>query len=381
MQATIIAIAWTIAAGPGLASTPSWTHHVQRHAPSDDAAAHVARAKQAAAAGDYALALAEFEAARELEATPQLNFNIAVCHHALMLEQPADAPATQAHRDGAIASYREYLAAAPDADDRAEVERIIVELGGDPNVAPTAEPVERLPPLREIVERIDPDPPPQALPEVTPAPSPPPKPPRTRQPARIGPFVPLSLAHFGRLRRTQAVATLPTIGLGLRGGAFVGPRARTNLGGEFSYAMMPTASRSAHTLRHVTMVVAADWGARVGAAKRVELAVGGIVGFGFESLHTRGTSTLGCRASDNGRVATRGGLLLGARGGLLLLLGKRRNHELGLRVTPTLAVYGNGPRSGAVDEMACVDPVFVEAGLPGGAALVTTIDLGYAPRF
>ena len=27
------------------------------------------------------------------------------------------------------------------------------------------------------------------------------------------------------------------------------------------------------------------------------------------------------------------------------------------------------------------DPVFVEAGLPGGAALVTTIDLGYAPRF
>ncbi|MBK6917241.1 MAG: hypothetical protein IPH07_07560 [Deltaproteobacteria bacterium] len=381
MQATIIAIAWTIAAGPGLVSTAPWTARAPAAAPSDEAAAAIARAKQAAAAGDYTLALREFESARALGPTPQLHFNVAVCHHALMLEHAADTPAWQSHRNGAIDSYRDYLAAAPNADDRADVERIIVELGGDPEVAPTATPVEPLPPLRDIVERIDPDPPTQPLPSITPAPSPPPKPVRTRSPARIGPFVPLSLAHFGRLRRTAAIESLPLLGLGLRGGAFLGPRARTNLGGEFSYALMPSASRSAHTLRQVAMVVATDWGAPVGKRRRIELAVGGIAGLGFESLHARGTSTLGCRAADNGRVATRGGLLLGARGGLLLLLGKRRNHELGLRVTPTLAVYGNGPRSGAVDSSACTDPVFVEAGLPGGAALVTTIDLGYAPRF
>jgi hypothetical protein len=66
------------------------------------------------------------------------------------------------------------------------------------------------------------------------------------------------------------------------------------------------------------------------------------------------------------------------------LLGKRRNHELSLRLTPGVALVGKG-KKGSEDAMgdSCGDDpdAFQQAGLDRRAALVVTVDLGYAPRF
>jgi tetratricopeptide (TPR) repeat protein len=61
------------------------------------------------AAGDYAGALEEFRAARRVTGLPALDYNIARCED--RLEQYSDA----------IADYERYVAAAPNADDAAEV--------------------------------------------------------------------------------------------------------------------------------------------------------------------------------------------------------------------------------------------------------------------
>jgi hypothetical protein len=88
-----------------------------------------------------------------------------------------------------------------------------------------------------------------------------------------------------------------------------------------------------------------------------------------------------CARGNGGEVSARGGLLLGGRIGLLALLGRRRNHELALRFGPALTVTTAGTRASPEGGMSCDEPPFREVGLPGGAGLVTMIDLGYAPRF
>jgi hypothetical protein len=103
-----------------------------------------------------------------------------------------------------------------------------------------------------------------------------------------------------------------------------------------------------------------------------------------EGLRFRGTAPATCAANEGGSVSQRGGFLLGTRLVLSALLGRRRNHELSLRVTPALALLGKGNK-GSEDATggSCTDDddAFVQAGLQGRAALVLTIDLGYAPRF
>lgn len=351
--------------------------------PRSEADVAVKRAKAAAGKGDYTGALAEFERALALAPTPQLHFNIAVCHHALMLAAESGGAAAVEHRDAAIAAYRAYLDAAPDAEDRADVERIVAELTPpapeDPPPAVDAPPPGPPPALREAVTRIDPIDEPEPAPE--PAPAPPPVV-STRSPARVGPFLPVVLAHMGRLRDTDLVERLPLIGLGIRGGAFLGTRERLNLGAEFAVYGQPSDAKARHRLVDAHLAVTTDFGIALGRRRRFELGVGGLLGVLYEGLSRSGTSELTCPTSRDGRVAQRGGLLLGPRLSALLLLGRRRNHELGLRITPALAVMGNGdagdPPEGADG---CGQTPFAEAGLPGGAALVTTVDLGYAPRF
>ncbi|MFO0633442.1 MAG: hypothetical protein U0168_11375 [Nannocystaceae bacterium] len=124
----------------------------------DDADAALRRAKAAAAKGDYTTALSEFELALRERDTAALHFNVAVCHHALMLERGTDDPAHEQHRLAAIAAYRKYLERAPAAEDRAAVEAIVRELGGDAVPEPDT-PAAPPPALHDIVERIDPDPP------------------------------------------------------------------------------------------------------------------------------------------------------------------------------------------------------------------------------
>lgn len=353
-----------------------------RRSDSAEAAAAVKRAKAAAKKGDHAAALAEFERASALEPSASIHFNIGVCHHALMLARDPAAPEHAAHREAAIAAYRAYLDASPEADDRTDVERIITELTPpapeDPAPPPDAPPPGPPPALREAVTRIDPDP----LPTETPTTVTPPAPAADRSPARVGPYIPVVLAHLGRVGDTDSVERLPLIGLGIRGGAFLGPRERVNLGAEFAVYGQPSNANVRHRLLDAHLAATVDYGVALGRAKRFEIAGGGIIGFLYESLHHGGTSTLTCPMASQGRVAQRGGLLIGPRLSLLVLLGRRKNHELGLRITPALAVNSNGasgdPPEGVSD---CDQTPFAEAGLPGGAALVTTVDLGYAPRF
>lgn len=370
-------------------TTPADPPQPTTHAPPSkraraQAARAVKRGKAAAGSGDYPAAIAAFEEASRLDPSPAISFNLAVCHHGAMLAAAAEDPARTTHRDAAIASYRAYLDTAPEASDRADVERIIAEL--TPPVVPATPdepPVVLGPPpeLRDAVTRIDPDDP---VDEPTTPTTRPPSPPdaTTRAPAYIGPFIPIVLAHLGRLGDTDFVERMPLVGLGIRGGAYLGRRDRLELGGEVGAYGQPSDGSPRHRLLDGHLAATLGYGAPIGEKRRLLLGGGGVLGLLFETMHHGGTSTLTCPTSTDGKVSDRTGLLVGGRFVIGVLLGRRRNHELALRITPSLALMGNGksgsPRDG---ETSCGDSPFGEAGLPGGPALVTMIDLGYSPRF
>ncbi|HWB79345.1 MAG TPA: hypothetical protein VG755_30495 [Nannocystaceae bacterium] len=343
--------------------------------------AAIGRAKAAAMKRDYATALAEFEKARAMKATAQLHFNVAVCHQALMLAAAEGTPERDAQRQAAIAAYREYLAAAPEASDRADVERIVIELGGTtgPEPAPEPEQSPALPELREIVTRIDPE---EPAPKPEPKPVVPDRPPTpvSKVHGRVGPFVPVVLAHMGRLGGRTLVS--PLIGLGVRGGVFLGARERLNLGGELAAYGMPAAPSAKHVLVGAMFGATLEYGDTVGKKKRFAIAGGIVIGPAFESLryHGNAASKATCSVDKKDEVSSRAGAVLAPRLALMVLLGKRRNHEIGLRITPALALFGNGTSQPPGTATSCDQTPFAEVGLPGGAALVTTIDLGYAPR-
>jgi len=364
--------------------------------PEDAARSAIDRAKQAARAGDYRTALAEFETAMQRQPSPRIQFNVAVCHHQLMLAEPEGSAVREEHRRAAVTSYRAYLDGTPEAEDRADVERIIAELGGDAprpglrleRIDPD-DPVKPPPQLHEIsVPRVEPDGSSSgtaagtATPSTDPSPVVPPPVPQGFR-ARIGPFVPLVLAHMGQITDNDAIAPLPMIGLGVRGAALLGARDRAHVGAEIGAYGQPTATRTRHTLLAMHVVAAADYALPLGRSRRFELAFGGTLGFAFQQLRSRDTTTTTCFDRARGGVSTRGGLLLGGRIGLLVLLGKRRNHELGLRFGPALTVQSAGTRGdrGDFTDEECERTPFQQIGLKSGAGLVTMIDLGYAPRF
>lgn len=96
--------------------------------PAQTAREHVARGVDAFRAEAWETALREFESARALRYSPKLDFNIAVLHEKLL--EPAEDPATRSfHAAQAIAAYRGYLEAVPEASDRADVEARIEALG------------------------------------------------------------------------------------------------------------------------------------------------------------------------------------------------------------------------------------------------------------
>ena len=344
--------------------------------------------REAASAGDYETALEGFERARALEPSPGLHYNIAVCHHRLMLRADEGSETHDARRLAAIDAYNLYLASSPDAEDRETVEDLVVSLGGHP--------VTR---KRWTIERLDPDPalPSPALREAEEEPiaeepasiETPPNPPADAPPkpwrprARVGPGFVVMLSNMRQLSKQSEVATLPMIGLSLRGGAFVGPQRRINVGGELAVVGQPTGSDARHRLGAGHFGATVDYGHPLGKQRRFEIGVGSLVALTGQTLHHRGTSSVSCPAgseSDTDRqISQRGGLLLGGRLTLALLLGKRRNHELALRITPGLGLYGRGSKT---DGERCNDlpTPFEELGM-GRPALVTTVDLGYAPRF
>ncbi len=372
-----------------LATVPTIVRAAQPPTAIDDAQAAIDRGKAAARAGDHATALREFESALAQRPSARLRFNVAVCHHQLMLGSAKDSAAHEQHRQGAVAAYRAYLQETPDAEDRDEVERIIVELGGEPparpgmrlpRVHPDDEPA--APQLQDVgMPRVEPTP--TTTPATTSTTTPPPTKPRELR-ARVGPFVPLVLAHMGQLKRSDAredearAAFAPMIGLGARGAGFLGAHKRVHVGGEAALYVQPVDTRQRHTLFAAHLAFTTDYALVLGPARRFELTFGGLLGVLYEQLRVRdAVDGTRCAKHATGEVSARGGLLFGGRIGLVGLLGARRNHEIGLRFGPALSVVGRGTQRDDCDD----EPPFQEVGLPSGAGLVTMIDLGYAPRF
>jgi hypothetical protein len=125
-----------------------------------------------------------------------------------------------------------------------------------------------------------------------------------------------------------------------------------------------------------------EYGDAIGRKKRFAMAGGLIIGPAFESLRYHGDASnkATCSVDRKDEVSSRAGAVLGPRLALMLLLGRRRNHELSLRITPALALFGGGSSNPPGGMTSCDQTPFAEVGLPSGAALVTTIDLGYSPR-
>jgi tetratricopeptide (TPR) repeat protein len=354
---------------------------------SDPAAASTkARAKESFRAGKAAAAEARwhdaiehFERALALRRAASLHYNIAVCHHNLMLEARDDPKAHEQHRQHAVDAYAEYLAQSPDAEDRASVERAIEELGGRPDADAW------------VIERIEPDDAPAALAlhdddDGDPDPSASgPTPPRGPQPSsdfplgRVGPFVPLVIANPLDLSRSNTMRLLPSIGLGVRGGAFVTRSRHLNVGGELWFTGQPVSLDRDVALLTGGLSFVAEYAYPI-AENRVELGGGAGLGVALQSLRYRGDTTVPCPLSGKA-LSTRGGLLAAARLVVSGLLGARRQHELSLRLTPSVAFYGRANK-GSDDAMMCDEQPhgFESVGLERRAALVMMIDLGYALR-
>jgi tetratricopeptide (TPR) repeat protein len=105
----------------------------------EEARAHAQLGKFAFKQARFSDALAEFRKAYELAPVPEVLFNIARCQ-----EELGDAPV-------AARSYAQYLAARPDAPERAELEEHIRELEArEPATPPPAPRVQTPPPVLQI---------------------------------------------------------------------------------------------------------------------------------------------------------------------------------------------------------------------------------------
>ncbi len=389
---------WLAATDPALPSAAAEADDARARAK-----AEIARAKEAAARGDYTTALDHFERALAIRPSPGLLYNIAVCHHRLMASLPEDDLRRETHRAEAVRSYNAYLRAAPEADDRAEVEAIIVGLGGRPDTLDrwSIDRIEpdggRPPALRDepptevdATESVDgsrPEPASPTEPAPGPATSAPDVGPAHFPRGTAGFGFSVGIQNMGRIARAEDVASLPFVGGIVRGAGFLGTRRRLSLGGEIGLALQPTATKSRHHLSSVFGGAVIGYRHPLGPQERFELAGGGLVAVVAERLSHRGTTTTSCPVANakGNEVSSRAGLLLAGRLTFAFLLGARRNHELALRLTPGIALFGPGTTTDAtVDGFDCslddAPTPWQELDLEG-PALVMMVDVGYAPRF
>ncbi len=374
-------------------------------APSEEdraqARAAFVRAREHAAAQRYEEAITGFEEALTLRPSPGLHYNIAVCHHRLMMAATETAPEHETHRLAAVASYNAYLDADPSAADRYAVAATVAELGGRPSVIdewridggkPETAPLEFRDDLGELTSSAPPADTEAPEPEVFAQPESPVQP---TEPLDMQPTAPLNRPVRGgfphgflnvalsvdahapaSIRDTNQVASLPVVGPALRMGGYIGAPRRWSVGGELAFAVQPTPARSEHRLTSVQVLAFAEWSAALGHAERFELGVGGTLGIAGQSLRHAGTTPAACPIGG-GAVSRRAGISTGVRMLVGTLLGSRKQHGIILRVGPGVGVLSNGTKgSDCVDS---TDP-FTEYAIDP-TPLLMRADVGYTFRW
>jgi hypothetical protein len=330
-------------------------------------------------AGDPAGALAKFEAAMAVRPSTKLHYNLGVCHQRLADAARArgDAGADARHTAAAVDAFNAYLRAHPDAPDRVAVEDTVRTLGGTPATAPklrdpltpAADPQPRDPPTPADSPAPEPRDPP--TPAVAPAAPPEPPPPRGYLGALLGFVSQPQLVDRGLL--DGAVQGL----LVVRGGGRLGARRRVELGGQVWLAVPGQTSAMHLALSSQSLLVDVAYAVPLGSRRRFELPLGGAVGVMREALRVRPGQPLPACA-DGGAdtlVSARAGGVVGGRLGFAVLVGPRRNHEIGMHVHLAFIGLGRGTAGGSCDR-----PPPVAAELPR-ARLVITSAVGYAFRF
>ena len=121
----VLAVGLVAPAAPGA----SWLApaHAGEDAATRTARRHFQKGEKLFALGRFDEALAQYEQAFEARPLPAFLFNIGQCHRNL------------GNYDQAIFSFRKYLSASPDADNREDVEALIDELEADKQRAEEAE--------------------------------------------------------------------------------------------------------------------------------------------------------------------------------------------------------------------------------------------------
>lgn len=367
----------------------------------DRARARVAfgRGREQARAEHYADAIASFEEALRLRPTSGLHYNIAVCHHRLLLAAAEDTELHEEHRAAAVIAYNAYLDAAPAAEDRYAVAATIQDLHGRPNLIDEwridgGDPGRATLELREseTTQEVQPqpqtpDPEPTPVAEVEPDAdlAPPVRPPPAISPMRPG--FPHGMFGLGfsfdaiaprAMSSTSGIDSLPALGPTLRAGGFIGEQRELLVGAEFAWATTPTRANDGHRISSMQFLLLTEWARAVRSDKRLELGVSATAGLGGQTLVHNGPSPAICPVRAAGVVSTRGGLFLGSRFLVRATFGARRQHAVSLRTGPTLAAMGGGTRDSACPQG---DPhPFEGYDVPNGSLQLRS-ELGYAFRW
>lgn len=392
------ALATALATAPEASAPPGDDPHAAQTR--TEAKAAFDRAREHAAREEYDEAIEQFSEALRLRPSPGLHYNIAVCHHRLLLSIAEGDPSHEAHRAAAVKAYNAYLDAAPDAGDRNAVAATIQDLGGRPKTidewriddedgARASLELRSEAGLSDSPAEPDPglfeDDPAPAEPSatLTPPPSHPPAPDRT--PMRPG--FPHGMFGLGvaieapspvAMARSSGVDSAPALGPALRAGGYIGDARELLLGGEFSWSSTTTPANRGHRVTTFGFLVLLEWARTVGAAGRLDLGLSNTVGLGGQTMAHSRQSPATCPVRASGVVSSRGGLLAGTRFLLRGTFGAGKRHALALRTGPTVSGFGGGSK-----DANCLEggpTPFSEYGLPELGLLIRT-DVSYAFRW
>lgn len=359
----------------------------------EQAKAAAERGQRAFQAGDYAAAIVAFDEANQIRPTPKLDYNIGICHQQLHARARSDGDhaAERTHANAAIDAYNRYLSARPTAEDRPAVEELIRGLGGTPVTAATLKPAPKTPADKPPAKPpLDDDPaaepgdaavaqdpaPSDTSQEQAPAGSPEPTD-TSAAPPRGSLVAGLALWSIPQMNAHPTVEGASMGALMIRGGAHLGARRWLFVGAGLAVAGGGNA-QAATKLASAAQAFDALVGVQlpVGRAGRLVIPLTGIVGAGRETLRTRANIPRPACASGSGTLAgARWGGRLGARAGVLILLGERRKHGLRIDLDGVANLYGRGPVAEG-----CAESVFQALSVPRARASIG-LAFGYSVRF